>query len=271
MRRKMSICGLIEVGVLAVVLIAAGAAVSARAQVTTQITKGKIYEETYPLLTETDLYCSYSVLDGTLPELKVIGAERQAEHDQFADGEIVYINGGSKQGIGQDQVFLFFGVIQDIKSPRTGINYGPLIQKGGRGRVINVEGNQSVVRLEKCCAPVRVGQYAIAFAEKKTVIGKDGGFVPYAGPRPEAVKGIVIYLGADLNQIGSGSWAVIDLGREDGLQPGNQLAVSTVSGKNLPRHTVANAVTIDVQARTATIKILSAEDVVRLGYQVEIK
>jgi hypothetical protein len=273
MKRESLVLSLIGIGVIAVGLIAVGASGSTRAQSNPepQISKGKIYQETYPLLTETDLYCSYGVLDGTLPELKVIGAERQEERIQLGDGDIIYINGGGKQGIAPDQVYVLFEVGQDVKSPRTGINYGPLIQKVGRGRVISVEDSQAVLRIEKSCSPVAVGNSVVQFVEKNTVIGKDGRFVPYSQQGPEAVKGEIIYLGADLNQIGSGNWAVIDLGQEDGLQVGNQLTVSILPGKNLPRRTLGSAVAIDVQARTATIKILSAGDAIRLGYQVEIK
>ena len=273
MNRASFVRFLLAMGILAAGLIVAGAGWASQTQTSpdVQAAKAKIFQETYPLITDSDLYCSYSVLDGPLPELRVIGAERQDERIQLGDGDIIYINGGEKQGIVLGQVFLLFGKLQDIKSPRTGITYGPLIQKTGRARVISIEDLQAVLRIEKACSPVAVGDYVVQFVEKKTVLGKDGRFVPYSRQKPDAVRGEIVFLGAELNQIGSGSWAVIDLGQEDGLQLGNQLTVSTLPGKNLPRHTLASAVAIDVQAQTATIKILSAEDVVRKGYQVEIK
>jgi hypothetical protein len=257
--------------VLAVLMIGAGAALAAGRE--PQMQKGKIYQPTYPLITDSDMYCSFGALDGPRPQIKITGAERQEERVQFGDGDVVYLNGGTRQGLAADQIYLILSISNevDVKSPRTGKNYGPLVQREGRGRVISVESDKAVLRLEKTCAVVSVGDYAVPFTPGKTVIGKNTGFVPYAGEHREAVKGSIIYLGGELNQIGTGSWAIIDLGSQEGLQPGNQLTVSTTAGEKLPRHGIGNAVVIDVQSHTATIKILEAGDAIRLGDQVEVK
>lgn len=275
MTQKSFIRGLTGVAVLTAVLVWAvstGGAQSQGAQ-QDQIQKGKIFQETYPLITEADLYCSFGAQDGPLPKLMVSGAERQEERILFGDGDIVYLNGGEKQGVAKDQVYLFLDVKSDINisSPRTGKNYGHLVQKAGRGRVISTEDDKSVLRIEKSCSPVFVGNYVVPFVEGKTVIGKDSGFVPYSREKQGTAKGSVIFLGGELNQIGSGNWAIIDLGSQDGLEPGNQLTVSTILGGKLPRHAIGNAVVIGAEARTATIKILAAGDAIRLGDQVETK
>jgi len=236
-----------------------------------QVQRGKIYQETYQLLTETDLYCSFCVLDGPLPDLTLTGAERQEERILLGDGDVIYLNGGAKQAVTDGQIYVLFEKRDDVKSSRTGKNYGPLIQKVGRGRVIHADENRAVLRIEKSCLPVRIGDFAVVFSEKKGVIGKDTGFVPYTRERADQTKGQVIYLQGELNQIGSNSWAVIDLGREDGLQPGNQVTISTIAAKNVPSHAVGSAVVIDVQSRTATIRVLSASDAIRMEYVVTIK
>lgn len=273
MNRSSVIRILVLAAFLAVGVLGAGASGPAPGQATPpdQVKKGKIYQETYPLLTETDLYCSFSVLDGPLPDLKVIGAERQEERILLGDGDIIYLNAGEKEAVAVGQVFLLFEKRDDVKSTRTGKNYGPLIQRVGRGRVVQVDEKRAVLRVEKSCLPVRVGDYAVVFSEKKGVIGKDTGFVPYARERADRTKGQVVYLQGELNQIGSNSWAVIDLGKEDGLQPGNQVTVLTIASKNIPSHAVGNAVVIDVQSRTATIRLLSAADAIRMRYEVAVK
>jgi len=236
-----------------------------------QVQKGKIYRETYPLLTESDLYCSFYVLDGPLPDLKVTGAERQAERVLFGDGDIIYLNGGAKEAVAKGQLYLLFEKKDDVKSSRTGKNYGPLIQRVGRGRVILADDNRAVLRIEKTCLPVRLGDYAVVFSEKKGVTGKDSGFVPYTLGRADQTKGMVVYIQGELNQIGSNNWAVIDLGKEDGLQPGNQVTILTAAAKNLPSRAIGSAVVIDVQSRTSTVRVLSATDAIRIGQEVTIK
>ncbi len=257
--------------VLAVLVIGAGAILAQNQQ--QQMQRGKIYQETYPLITDSDMYCSFGVLDGPPPPLKITGAERQEERIQFGDGDVVYVNGGEAQGLAKDQVYLLLGVKEEISisSPRTGKTYGRLLQKEGRAKVISVETDKAVLRLIKTCAIVSVGDYAVPFSAKETVVGKNQGFVPYTGEKKESVKGSIIYLGGELNQIGTGNWAIIDLGTDEGLQIGNQLTISTTLGDKLPRHGTGNAVVIDAHLHTATIKILAAGDAIRLGDQVEVK
>jgi hypothetical protein len=238
---------------------------------TLEIKKGKIYQETYPLVSESDLYCSYSVLDGPLPDLKVTGAERQDERIFFSDGDVIYVNGGEKQGVAADQVYMLLSFRQKMKHPRTGKSYGSLIQKVGRGRVILVEDKKSVLRVEKACSPVQVGDYAVLFTEKKGVTGKDKGYVPYTSRRADATRGEVIFLGAELKQAGTGNWVLIDLGKDQGLEVGNQVTLSTAATKKSPRIAVASAVVIDVQSKTSTLKILSDSEAIRLGCEVEVK
>jgi hypothetical protein len=258
---------------LAAGLLSLGASAPSSGQVSSkvEVRKGKIYQETYPLITESDLYCSYTVLDGQLPDLKVTGAERQEERIFLTDGDIIYINGGEKPGVAVNQVYLLLNFRQNMKHPRTGKKYGPLIQKVGRGRVIHVEENRSILRIEKSCTQVQLGDYAVVFTEKKGMTGKDAGYVRYRRPRPEATKGEIIFLGGELNQIATGNWALIDLGKDDGLQVGNQVTLLTAAAKKAPKIAIGNAVVIDVQTKTSTIKILSDSDAVRLGCEVEVK
>src|SRR4030042_837701 len=44
-----------------------------------RIERAKIFQENYPLITESDLYCTIFVLDGGLPGIRTIGADRQGE------------------------------------------------------------------------------------------------------------------------------------------------------------------------------------------------
>jgi hypothetical protein len=236
-----------------------------------EIKKGKIYQETYPLVSESDLYCSYAVLDGPLPDLKVTGAERQEERVFFSDGDVIYVNGGVKQGVSLNQVYMLLNFRQKMKHPRTGESYGPLIQKVGRGRVIHIEDKRSILRVEKACSPVQVGDYAVLFTEKKEIIGKDKGYVPYTKRRVDATRGEVIFLGAELKQAGTGNWVLIDLGKEQGLEVGNQVTLNIATDKKSPNIGVASAVVIDVQSKTSTIKILSDREAIRLGCEVEVK
>jgi hypothetical protein len=254
--------------VLAAVCLLAGPAAVQPLQ-ETDIQKAKIYLETYPLLTETDLYCSFFVWDGPPPELKIAGAER-AEFDQHSDGEVVYLKAGRARGVAVGQQMLIIDVGTALTHPRTGGKTGPLCFRRGRLTVIHVEEDSAAARIEKSCGPVWVGSALIPFEVKPSVEGKNEGYVPYEEPR-ERLSGSVFYLQDDLNQAGPPSWVLIDIGREEGLKAGRQLTIFRRTGEGLPRRSIGNGVVVDVQERTATMRIIVSEEAVVAGDGVEVK
>lgn len=234
-----------------------------------EIQKAKIYLETYPLLTESDLYCSFFVWNGPPPELKIAGLEEE-EFELHADGEIVYLKAGRAQGVSVGQQMLVVHMGPSLTHPATGEKVGPLCFRRGKITVTHVEEDGSAARIDKACGPVRLGDALVPFEVRETIEGKNEGFVPYKESQSR-LTGTVIYLEDDLNQAGPPNWVLIDLGREQGLRPGQQLTIFREPGKDLPRRTIANGVVVDVQDRTATMRILSSDEVVVVGNGVEVR
>lgn len=229
-----------------------------------QIEKAKIFQETYPIITESDLYCSYFVLEDDLPSLQVMAAERQHEKILLSDDDIVYINGGKNDGLEIGQLFFLVEVLTKVDG------YGYLACKRGRVRLINCDSERSVGRIEKSCGHVTIGNFLFPYEEKEGLLGRDVGFEPYAtiGRGP---IGHVIFQENDFVQVASGHWAIIDLGKEDGLEVGQQLTIYKRVSSKAPREAIANAIVIDISRKTATVRILSAKDAIFKGYEVQAK
>lgn len=228
------------------------------------VRKAKIFEDVYPLITESDLYCSIFFWEGERPALRVAGAERQDEKNQFSDGDTCYLDKGRADGLEIGQVF------QVVRIGGAFAEHGDLSQRLGRARVVRLDENRSVAAVEKTCNPVRIGDYLVPFEEKEGLLGRDQGFDDSLDPAA-GVKGSVIYLDTDLKIGGTGAWAIIDIGRTAGLQPGQQLTVFRRARPDLPREAIGNIVVIDVQERSATIKILSIREALRRGDEVQTK
>lgn len=229
-----------------------------------QIEKAKIFQETYPVITESDLYCSYFVLEDDLPSLRVMSAERQHEKILLSDDDIVYINGGKNDGLEIGQLFFLVEVLAKVDG------YGYLACKRGRVRLINCEPERSVGRIEKSCGHVMVGNFLFPYEEKEGLLGRDLGFEPY-GTMGRGPIGHIIFQENDFVQVASGHWAIIDLGKEDGLEVGQQLTIYKRVSSKAPREAIANAIVIDVSRKAATIRILSAKDAIFKGYEVQAK
>ncbi len=223
-----------------------------------EIEKAKIYQDIYALLSETDLYCSIFIMDDPAPEMVILGAERGWERTLITDGETVYVNKGRDDGLETGQLFLIFEV------PREIVGYGPLAVKRGRARIVDLDDTRASAKIEKACGPVVKGDFLVPFEEKESRLGKDLGYdVP--PHKADGLDGTVIYLETEFTQIGTGYWAILDLGEEAGVQVGQQLIIYREEEQDAPLYIFGNVVIIDVQERTCTIKALSARDAIRMG------
>lgn len=229
-----------------------------------QIERAKIFRDAYPLISETDLYCAIFAYDGELPDMRVTDAEKGAEKILLADGDLIFVNKGKNDGLEIGQVFLIIEIGDKIGG------FGYLASKRGRAFVIFLEDNRAVARLEKTCGRVMVGNYLVPFEEKESLLGKDLSFEAFAEGNSGAV-GNIIYLERDYNQIGSGGWALIDIGEESGIQVGQQMTIYKKIREDLPREGIGNIVVIETRAKTATVKVLSCSDAIRKGMQVQAK
>lgn len=77
-----------------------------------QIQKAKIFEDTSQLITDTDLYGSFFMMEEgkPLPDLRIIGAERMNEKVQLFDFDLIYLSKGQADGIEIGQLFQIIGL-----------------------------------------------------------------------------------------------------------------------------------------------------------------
>jgi len=264
--KKQALCVTLAISVLSAFFAPAYAQTKSddQEQVRHQIERARIFRDAYPLINETDLYCAIFIQDGELPDMRVTAAERQAERIQFADSDLIFINKGKNDGVEIGQVFLVIEIGDKIG------NFGYLASKRGRAHVTFLEDNRCVARVEKACGRVMLGNYLLPFEEKESLLGKDLSYEPFGEGYSGAV-GNIIYLERDYNQIGSGGWAIIDIGEESGLQVGQQMTIYKKIREDLPREGIGNLVVIETRAKTATVKVLSCSDAIRIGMQVQGK
>jgi len=226
--------------------------------------------KTFKLLSDADLYCSIFVLGDERPAIKILAAERGEEKVLLTDADLCFINRGSADGIALDQVFLVVEAGPDVVDRFGGANLGAIGHKRGRARVVAVDENQATVRLEKSCGQVMVGYYLMPFAAKEVVLGQDQGIEP-APAAGEGVDGRIIHLESTLEQIGSGHWAIVNLGTEDGLEAGRQVVAFRKLEGDAPRQAIASLVVIDAGPKWSTVKVLSAKDVLQVGTEVQTR
>ena len=107
-----------------------------------RIEKAKIFQEIYPIISESDLYCSFLVMDDDSLDLKIIGGEKDYEKTLFNEADTVYINKGKSDGLQEGMLFLILEVGPKIK------DFGRIALKRGKASVLALEENRASAKIE---------------------------------------------------------------------------------------------------------------------------
>jgi hypothetical protein len=263
MSRKPSLCAGLVLVLACLIVLVPGRPFAQEVQESV-IKKAKIFEETYQLINESDLNCSFYMHEEgkLLPDIRIIGAERMNEKTHFEDGDLIYLNKGAADGLEIGQLFLTVGLRAKVAK------LGTVMERHGRARIVRLDEGMSSARVEKGCGRILVGDFLIPYEEEQGEIGKDLG---YGDMDPNASKrGNVIYVENDFQISGTNQWALINLGRQHCVQIGDQLNIFHQARPDLPREAFASAIIIDVRGATSTIKILGSRDAVDIGSEIQI-
>jgi len=219
-----------------------------------------VWRKQFALILETDLYCSFHIQEED-PAGRIIADGRVEERMLLRERDVVYINLGKSSGVEVGQAYQMVDM-----GPRIA-GFGRLYFKKGWLRVTRVMEERSRAEIERLCGDAKQGTLLIPYMEIEVPPGKDMGFDVEVEDL-EGPEGKFLYFQQDYQQLSKGHWALIDLGTEDGISVGHQVCVYRMD-ENIPGEVLANAIVIDARSRTATVKILSCRDVIKLDYRVK--
>jgi len=94
-------------------------------------------ESLYALISPSDLYCSFFIWEGEYPATRITGWENRESRVLLKDGDLVYLNKGSADGMERGQVYLILNIGPKIKK------YGHLTFQTGRVRITQVTKDKS--------------------------------------------------------------------------------------------------------------------------------
>src|SRR5688500_3666288 len=109
---------------------------------------------------KSSLYCAGYIRYQRLPGMpEIVGAEEEQEQRTFADGDIVYLNAGSQQGIKEGQKFQIIrprGDVKGVHKQKRGF-LGTYIQEVGQLQVFKVRENTSAAEITSTCDAALLG------------------------------------------------------------------------------------------------------------------
>lgn len=122
-------------------------------------------DPTAPIVHRTDLYCAGFISDRRVtPEFYVIGGEKESDLDWFTASNVVYLNYGAKNGASPGESLYVIREKGHYENPYTGKDLGRYYEELGILRIISVQRNVSIARVEESCNGVRMGDLVRAYS-----------------------------------------------------------------------------------------------------------
>lgn len=202
---------------------------------------------------------------------------RRDDRRLLAEGETVYMNGGSEQGVKVGDRFLILKTVaRKVKHPITKQRLGDVVQQVGVLRVVTAQAKGSVAVLERCLDGVEVGDHLVRFTEPANMplqLRTDITDPVKVAPNSP----VVVFARDDHQHTANGDMVIVDKGANDGLKVGDVLlAVRTrtfpvgpddhpKSAQETTTHYIGQALVVRTDAQTATCRLLRTTEEVLIG------
>ena len=177
----------------------------------------------------TSLFCAGYIRLQRLPEMpEIVGAVEEQEQRMFADGDIVYINAGSSQGVKEGQNFHIIrprGDVKGVHREKKGF-LGTYIQELGQLQVFKVRENTAAAQITSSCGEmVMLGDLLTTMPDRDSPLQRtEPDLDPFADPNGKQVGRLI--MARDYREMVTYRDVVyIDLGGEDNVKPGDYLTI----------------------------------------------
>jgi hypothetical protein len=205
---------------------------------------------------ETAVGCALPpTLDVPVAQFHVIGVQDVVPRAEFADRDLLVIDGGTAAGIELGQQFFV------RRANRLGMAYATR-SLGARTlgwiRVVAVNDSTAIAALDHICAPMMRHDYLEPFVAPTVPPGAERDDV--SGQPDFDALGQIIAGDEGRSEMGAGDFALIDRGSDQGIAPGARFAVfRDVKAAGMPMASVGEVVVISTSARMALTRITRAQ------------
>lgn len=222
-----------------------------------------------PLADTADLYCTgFIETEHQASETWIAG--REMERKEVADGDVVYLNRGSAQGITAGQQFAVVRRGSQVVHPVTGQALGTMVLRLGKLRVLAAQENTSIAVISMSCTTMRDSDEIVPWTDLEAPSTRTlPPFDRYAVTPSGGEQGYVVTAKDNLAATGQGHVIFTDLGSAAGVKPGTLLTLYR-DVPELPRKMLGRAVVLTVGDGTSAAKIVQTVREVRLGDRVEV-
>lgn len=183
---------------------------------------------------EAEQYCGgFIELDPAPIRMEIVGSEEEQEQRVYAQGDYLYINGGSQQNVSVGQEFSILRPRGRFTSKftRKAGTLGVFTQELGRLRVVEVKAQVSLAIVLKSCEIVRLGDELRAVPQRAAVVTEtEFPLRRFAAPSGRQ-QGRIVLARNGQEMLGENQVVYVDLGREDNVRSGDRLTIYRPLGR----------------------------------------
>lgn len=253
------------------------------------------------------VYCSGFVTNRGVPDhVRLISGEQSNSKITFIQGDYVYLNRGSKQGVKVGDEFSVVRPVSDeLKMPwfrwqdRLLGAMGTVYEDEGKIRVVNVHAKVSIAQVVLSCKYMQRGDILLPFEERPTPPFKDTSNFDHFAPVTGKPVAMVVAM-KDFQQVaGKYTTVYINLGSGQGVKPGDYFRVFRYQGSraetvpqtegyqyqiygfgstpgryswnDLPREILGEGIVLNVSRNSSTVFITYATIEIYAGDYVEVE
>ena len=264
--KKISLFSVLMIGIVFMVL-------TAQEAQKFEIKTAYVYQEASLLISETDLNCSYFIKKEMSENLRITGAEKMDWGKlDYSDGDRMYINKGSNDGIREGDIFLVFFKGHKVSNALTGKTLGTYYLKETLAEVTCIYEDKAVVTLKKGCNPAHIGDFLIPYKPQETVFKQKPIYTRCRLPQNRIEGNVVyssMYMDSDRFIAGPQEFVTIDLGKAIVAQ-GDFLLFYRLFNDKLPPLIIGTGIVIDSQNTNSTVKVLESSEAVTVGIKLVV-
>lgn len=183
---------------------------------------------TQRVIGKSSLYCAGFVRYQRLPEMpQIVGAEEEQEQRKFANGDIVYLNAGSAQGIKEGQTFQIIrprGNVRNVHKEKSGF-VGTYIQDVGQLEVFKVREHTAAAQITMSCDMALLGDLLAPVPDREAPARRaEANLDRFVDPSGKQ-SGRLIMAKDSREMVTRNDVVYIDLGAEDQIKRGDYLTI----------------------------------------------
>jgi len=232
--------------------------------------------------TEADIYCYGYIGDpheampnhiSSFEDVEVLyqpGAEDQT--NGVTKGDLIYIEGGIATGITPGDVYLVIQPGEMVYHPRTNALLGRYYDYRGQVRILCADDHSARAVVTDACKEIHAGAKLKPWPELPIPLARIPALPGFCDDPNGKMGGYIVSSFGWEGALGEGNLVMIDLGRDDQVQPGDFFTIwreSPVAGQ--PRQVLGELAVLTTESHTSTAKIMAMRRAMVPGDRIEAK